>query len=256
MARKSNKTAHVLNLLAAGHDSAKEHADETEAVKETADEAETVQSTESSETPAPESVETPVQSVTESVETSAPRPVQSVSVIDRTENDPVAEPIQQKLMEELEADLSPEPIPELEAILEPEVIPETEVIPELNAMLQTEDMPESEVISEPEIIPEPEITPEPEVIPEPEPDFVVVNVMERIVKDKVIYFMREFEVCTCERCIADTISLTLNGLEPKYVVTAPMAVDPLISFYTNRFISDVTVQITKACMTIKENPRH
>ena len=93
-------------------------------------------------------------------------------------------------------------------------------------------------------------------MPEPEPDFAYINIMESIVKDKIIYFMRQFDVCTCERCVADTIALTLNGLAPKYVVTSPAAVDPLISYYTNRLISDVTVEATKACMVIKDNPRH
>lgn len=92
--------------------------------------------------------------------------------------------------------------------------------------------------------------------PEPEPEFAAVNVMERIVHDKIIYFMRQFDVCTCDRCKADVVALTLNGLMPKYIVTMPAAVDPLISYYTNRLISDVTVEATKACMTVKENPRH
>lgn len=92
--------------------------------------------------------------------------------------------------------------------------------------------------------------------PTQEPDFVSINLMEQIVKDKIIYFMREFDVCTCERCKADTIALTLNGLKPKYIVTMPAAAAPLVSYYTNRYISDITVEATKACMTIKENPRH
>ena len=99
-----------------------------------------------------------------------------------------------------------------------------------------------------------------EIVPEEEPqeesDFVVVNLMERIVRDKIIYFMRQFDVCTCDRCIADTTALTLNGLAPKYIVTMPAAVDPLLSLYTNKFISDITVEATKACIIIKENPRH
>ena len=102
----------------------------------------------------------------------------------------------------------------------------------------------------------PKQAPVKETVPEPEPDFVYLNIMEEIVKDKIIYFMRQFDVCTCDRCKADTIALTMNGLQPKYIVTTPAAVDPLLSYYTNRLISDVTVEATKACMTIKDNPRH
>ncbi len=95
-----------------------------------------------------------------------------------------------------------------------------------------------------------------ESVPEPEEDFAAINVMEHIVKDKIIYYMRQFDVCTCNRCKADVMALTLNGLMPKYIVTMKAAVDPLLSYYTNRLISDVTVEATKACMVVKENPRH
>ena len=115
-------------------------------------------------------------------------------------------------------------------------------------------------IPDPESVPGPGPTtvPKQEPVPEsePEPDFVYVNIMESIVKDKIIYFMRQFDVCTCDRCVADTIALTMNGLIPRYIVTSPAAVDPLISFYTNKLISDVTVEATKACIIVKDNPRH
>ena len=68
--------------------------------------------------------------------------------------------------------------------------------------------------------------------------------------------MRQFDVCTCDRCKADVTALTLNGLMPKYIVTMKAAVVPLLSYYTNRLISDVTVEATKSCMIVKENPRH
>ncbi len=135
-------------------------------------------------------------------------------------------------------------------------------------------VPDAEAVPKADTVPEPEqaetFTPETETVPEPEqtevsvpeadavpePDFVYLNVMEEIVKDKIIYFMRQFDLCTCERCKADTIALTMNGLMPKYIVTTPAAVAPLVSYYTNRLIPDVTVEAIKACMTVKDNPRH
>ena len=131
---------------------------------------------------------------------------------------------------------------------EPSAEPEATAEAETNAAAEPERTTEAEPVAEPEstIVSE----------PEPEPEFVRINVMERIVSDKIIYFMRQFECCTCEKCIADTIALTLNGLPPKYIVTEPAAEAPLLSFYTNHFISEITVEATKACMTVKENPRH
>lgn len=214
MARKSNKTAHVLNLIA-GHEGQQETAGETNA------------STESPASPAASAV---LPAPGPSVNT----PPQNISVIDTTTEDPVADLIQQQLTSQFDesktadAKQEPRPEPQPEPIAEPEQLAE----------------PQPETIAEPE----PEIA--------LEPDFARVNVMEAIVNDKIIYFMRQFDVCTCERCVADTCALTLSGLLPKYIVTTPAAVDPLLSFYTNRYISDVTVEATKACMIVKDNPRH
>ncbi len=137
-------------------------------------------------------------------------------------------------------------------------VPEAEAVPEADTLPEQEQAatfaPETEAVPEQE---QAEVSvPEANTVPEPEPDFVYLNVMEEIVKDKIIYFMRQFDLCTCERCKADTIALTMNGLMPKYIVTTPAAVAPLISYYTNRLIPDVTVEAIKACMTVKDNPRH
>ena len=247
MARKSSKTAHVLNLLS-GHDNKKEP-----------------EKAQPAETPA-------------------------VSIIDKSEEDPVAERIQEELLNEFQKEygaLSNEndnavteqqldelvvTSPEHEKEFEPELDVNTTPDPALNTEpeIQPEpEFPEAEPTSEatPELLKsEPEAAPaaevkaeeeiQEEIEVEEEPDFVRVNLMEEIVNDKIIYFMRQFECCTCDRCIADTVALTLNGLPPKYIVTEPAAKEPLISFYTNRFISDITVEATKACMFVKENPRH
>lgn len=234
MARKSSKTAHVLNLLS-GHDNKKEP-----------------EKAQPAETPA-------------------------VSIIDKSEEDPVAERIQEELLNEFQKEygaLSNEndnavteqqldelvvTSPEHEKEFEPELDVNTTPDPALNT--EPEIQPEPELLkSEPEAAPAAEVKAEEEIQEEieveEEPDFVRVNLMEEIVNDKIIYFMRQFECCTCDRCIADTVALTLNGLPPKYIVTEPAAKEPLISFYTNRFISDITVEATKACMFVKENPRH
>ena len=262
MARKSNKTAHVLNLLA-GHDSQKNTPEENPSV-------------------------TPDIPAASESETSSTPAGQNISMIDRTESDPVAELLADKLKEEFEAELGntaesetasvTESIPESETSLKVESSPEsqttleTESSPEPQTTLETESSPEPQTTLETESAPEPQTASEsapvqvPDVaavsepaaepeVPE-EPEFITLNLMDRIVQDKIIYYMRQFDVCTCSRCIADTVALTLNGLPPKYIVTTPAAVDPLVSFYTNKFIADITVEATKACITIKENPRH
>lgn len=227
MARKSNKTAHVLNLLS-GHDTKKEPEKELETdVKKDADPI-SEQDSQPKDAQQPHPDPEPTEKIPQGKISVPDSP--SVSIIDQTEKDPVAEQIQANLFQEFqkEHDMNPEESQKESWEKEPEAEPVAE--------------PESTIVSEPE--------------PEPEPEFVRINVMERIVSDKIIYFMRQFECCTCEKCIADTIALTLNGLPPKYIVTEPAAEAPLLSFYTNHFISEITVEATKACMTVKETPRH
>ena len=93
MARKSNKTAHVLNLLA-GHDN-QSNPDET--IETTSAEAETPAEMSASESPAPADSETPAASTPQ---------VQNISVIDTTGEDPVADLIQQKLSAQFEEPVS------------------------------------------------------------------------------------------------------------------------------------------------------
>lgn len=289
MARKSNKTAHVLNLLA-GHDN-QSTPDET--VETTSAEAETPAEMSASESPAPADSETPAASTPQ---------VQNISVIDTTGEDPVADLIQQKLSAQFEepvSDVSDESDPPVSEPAEEAADADTSVTPSALSEADSAAAPDAadsfsmEAASDNVTVPPPSPAPAPSPVsvptpepvssipipdpesvpgpgpttvskaetppvsePEPEPDFIYVNIMESIVKDKIIYYMRQFDVCTCDRCIADTTALTMNGLTPKYIVTSPAAVDPLISFYTNKLISDVTVEATKACITVKDNPRH
>ncbi len=202
--------------------------------------------------PLPES--TPVsQPVADQESLSVPQSVadQDIAPVSMTaasqDNVPVSQPV---TVQDAEA-----AVPAQETAVSPQPDRTPAAAPEANPVQEA--APISQSASEPAVsAPAPVPTPVPEPEPEPEPDFAAINVMEHIVRDKIIYFMRQFDVCTCDRCKADVTALTLNGLMPKYIVTTKAAVDPLLSYYTNRLISDVTVEATKSCMIVKENPRH
>ncbi len=331
MARKSNKTAHVLNLLSGGEpekETQQPQKPEAETAAETA--AAKAETEPEKEEAASAQAAAPVKA-----QTAAPEVPSNISIIDNgaKEADLVAERIHEELLKELEkeegaaaaeetvpaakpseAELSPtaevpaaealaspvqeEPkaeipaasdtaaspapaVEEAEASAAPMTVepkaetpsapiaeepktktssapmaeePKTETS---SAPMAEEPKPEPAASSEPE--PEEpqevlELSPEP--LAEPEPDYVMLNVMQRVVEDKIIYFMKQFEVCTCARCKADTIALTLSGLPAKYKIVDRFAVDPLVSYYTSRLISQVTVEALKACTQVKENPRH
>lgn len=83
-----------------------------------------------------------------------------------------------------------------------------------------------------------------------------VNVMEYIIKDMVIDYMKKFDMCTCERCVVDTTALALTYCPAKYIVVDKHTVSPLLNYYANRYVGDVTVELTKACIQVKDRPRH
>ena len=87
-------------------------------------------------------------------------------------------------------------------------------------------------------------------------EFVYLNVCEELVRDKVSEYMDKFSVCKCERCVADTMALALTNLPPKYVVLNNKDEIPFISFYENKYRILLMTELTKACLTVNNNPRH
>lgn len=85
----------------------------------------------------------------------------------------------------------------------------------------------------------------------------MVNVMEQIVKGmNLCRYMEQYEVCLCSRCQADVLALILTRLPAKYVVVAACPTAPIISFYESKFRVRIITEIIKACIDVKENPRH
>ena len=87
-------------------------------------------------------------------------------------------------------------------------------------------------------------------------DYKFVNVFEEIVRSKVLDAMQKFDVCTCDRCIVDVVALTVTNLPAKCIVTDKDAVFPLLSYYSNKYATQVQTELVKACVRIKENPHH
>lgn len=83
-----------------------------------------------------------------------------------------------------------------------------------------------------------------------------VNVVEEVVKLRVDEFVEMFDVCKCPRCRADIIALAMNDLTPKYIVVDSSHVSPLLNFFSNNYSGAVTAQLSRACTIVKENPHH
>lgn len=221
MTRKTNKTDHVLSIL-------------------TGAEGETLEKGENKEPEAP------------SVKHQG-----NVHVVMATggNGDPVAETVKEKLQSELEQQEEKERREEAarEEAARQEAARLAAAEPERPA---AEPAPDQESAAAPEPAQAGVETPEAEPEPDEMEGYVFYNIMEKIVQDKAMKYMKQFGNCTCKRCEADTIALALSMLPPKYVVVKKDSVSPLLNFYEDHYAGQIIVEITKACITVNRNPRH
>lgn len=209
MARKSSKTAHVMNLLA-GDDS---ESPKSEAAKEN------ISANLTSELNGTIK-ELTVLAQQASIQTQdGPLTPTPISIIDMSSSapDPVAELIKQRLDEEERSD---------------------EEEPQSQKEVPSEETPGFEVEESKTFA------------------YEYLNVMEYVVKNKVVEHMEKFDLCPCDRCMADVTALSLTHLPPKYIVVESPSVSPLLNFYSNRFSQQILVELTKACSIVKQNPHH
>ncbi len=284
MAKKTNKTNHVLNLLAGNGEAEEENVKQGEKPEKDAETnvqivapngedeeiAEAVNRLLDQELEAemrgPEAV---AEESEPEIAVEEPEPETVVEKAEEPEPETVAEeaemPEPETAAEEAEMP-EPEAAAEEEEMPEPEsVAEETEEAEEPEAAAEEEEMPES--VAEEVEPPEPETvaeeTEEPEAVAEESdmirdvpPNYVFVNVMEHLVREKIRNYMEEFGNCTCSRCVADATAVALTNLPAKYVVVNRDAKAPLMNFYAQRYAGQIMVEITKGCIRVKEHPHH
>lgn len=89
-----------------------------------------------------------------------------------------------------------------------------------------------------------------------EDDFCHVNVMQALIDERCMRYIRMFGLCDCSRCIADVKALALTSLPPKYVVMRKGEVIPMLTVYEGRFSAAVIAQLISACKVVMDYPRH
>lgn len=155
------------------------------------------------------------------------------SVIE-TESEPVLEPAP---VSEPEPEVKPEPVMEAPAVHVP-----AEPSPVAQALVEAIEK-EDQLIAPPTQFTVDRAT-------------IYVNVMEALVEEKANKYINLFGLCKCPRCVADVKALTLNRLEPKYVVMKKGDVIPRITLYEGQFAAAVTANLLTACKMVMEHPRH
>ena len=245
MAKKTNKTSHVLNLITGSQPpvtSSGETQPSAQASGETQPSAQASGETQQKGSAAEEPVRVPSANVT---------------VVDPREERKLAEEIQKNLIQELEKEQTEE---QAEQPREQEEQSEEQAEQPREQEEQSEEQSE-EQIEQPQTSAGTPVQKEPEQQEEQKqedgPSYRVVNIMEEILTSELILdALRSNGTCTCSRCQADVKALMLTRLPPKYIVADNTTVPMLLTFYRNKFRVAVLSQSIRACMEVKEHPRH
>ena len=221
MAKKTNKTSHVLNLITGSQPPVAS----------------------SGETQPSSSASGETQQEGSAAEEPVRVPSANVTVVDPREEGKLAEEIQKNLIQELEKEQTEEQAEqpgEPEEQSEEQTEEQTEQ-PKTNAGTPVQKEPEQQE----------------EQKQEDGPSYRVVNIMEEILTPELILdALKSNDTCTCSRCQADVKALMLTRLPPKYIVADNTTVPMLLTFYRNKFRVAVLSQSMRACMEVKEHPRH
>ena len=233
MAKKTNKTSHVLNLITGSQPPVAS----------------------SGETQPPSSASGETQQEGSAAEEPVRVPSANVTVVDPREEGKLAEEIQKNLIQELEKEQTEE---QAEQPGEPEE--QSEEQPEEQSEEQPEEQTEEQT-GQPKTNAGTPVQKEPEQQEEQKqedgPSYRVVNIMEEILTPELILdALKSNDTCTCSRCQADVKALMLTRLPPKYIVADNTTVPMLLTFYRNKFRVAVLSQSMRACMEVKEHPRH
>ena len=213
MAKKTNKTSHVLNLITGSQPPVAS----------------------SGETQPSSSASGETQQEGSAAEEPVRVPSANVTVVDPREEGKLAEEIQKNLIRELEKEQAEQPQEQAE---QPQEQAEQ---PQANAGVAVQEKQE-----------EPEQKNQQKRL-----SYRVVNVMEEILTPELILdALKSNDTCTCSRCQADVKALMLTRLPPKYIVADNTAVPMMLTYYCNKFRVAVLSQSIRACMKVKEHPRH
>ena len=228
MAKKTNKTSHVLSLI-------------TGSQPPVAPSGETQQEGSAAEEP-------------------VRVPSANVTVVDPREEGKLAEEIQKNLIRELEKEQTEEQA-EQPREQEEQSEEQTERSEEQTEQPNEQAEQTQEQTEQPQTNAGTPVQKEPEQQEEQKqedrPSYRVVNIMEEILTPELILdALKSNDTCTCSRCQADVKALMITRLPPKYIVADNTAVPMLLTYYHNKFRVAVLSQSIRACMDVKERPRH
>jgi len=87
-------------------------------------------------------------------------------------------------------------------------------------------------------------------------ELILVNIVEEMVKQKVDAMIKDFDMCDCNKCRLNVCAIALNNLPSHYVTTEKGALLGKLEDVEINYQTNLTVEITKAFMIVKEHPLH
>ena len=84
----------------------------------------------------------------------------------------------------------------------------------------------------------------------------LVNVMEKVVDDKLEEMLKSENCCQCERCLEDMKAIALNKLPAKYVSTHNGELFSKLDSTLRQSIVDINVAGSNAIACVSKNPSH
>lgn len=84
----------------------------------------------------------------------------------------------------------------------------------------------------------------------------LVNVMEKVVDDRLEEMLRSENCCKCERCLEDMKAIALNKLPAKYVSTHNGELFTKLDSTLRQKVVDINVAVSNAIACVSQNPSH
>jgi len=91
---------------------------------------------------------------------------------------------------------------------------------------------------------------------EGEAPFEIRNYVEVSVLSLLDSTLESLGICSCQKCRADIMAMSLNALPPKYVVSERGAIFTKASALAHQNNTDIISAITRAASIVSKNPRH
>ncbi len=84
----------------------------------------------------------------------------------------------------------------------------------------------------------------------------LVNVMEKIVYDKLEEMLKTENCCKCERCLEDMEAIALNKLPARYVSTRNGELFSKLNATVRQSAVDINIAVSNAIACVSSKPSH